>query len=406
MDLKGITWVGDAYQKFEDMCLEVEEIMYEDTVRFVENQVQTVGVSMKKLYADVMQDLLPSGSEDPAKGTGCGRAEEVYPDMGIFLMPKPTVRNNHHKVHDKGQLSEPLKSVGAKSPDLPPAFLRHVDNVFPLFQGDTAGGVQGKSTKGSLSRMLDLGVIKSSKRESTCQDDLSGLASPATNSSPRKCSSISRKAPFDQQPTLASSGSLHIYGHDPVQESKTDVVDPKAVVLAPSTVDMVSDRANALELGYCECLDAGFPPFDNPLAESNGIYVSEDGSSTNASALSRRFAYTEDYASNSGRPSDWDIDMIVEDRCIDREMESTQRVDAALLEETCKVVSEDEFDFVSQPKGKGFPYKKRIRAVLRALRKQQHDKLAELKSVGISSSGATSVEATKSQALEAEWEVI
>lgn len=29
MDLKGITWVGHVYQKFEAMCLEVEEIMYQ-----------------------------------------------------------------------------------------------------------------------------------------------------------------------------------------------------------------------------------------------------------------------------------------------------------------------------------------------------------------------------------------
>jgi hypothetical protein len=29
MDLKGITWVGDFYQKFEARLLEVEEIMCE-----------------------------------------------------------------------------------------------------------------------------------------------------------------------------------------------------------------------------------------------------------------------------------------------------------------------------------------------------------------------------------------
>ena len=29
MDVKGITWVGNVYQKFEAMCLEVEEVMYQ-----------------------------------------------------------------------------------------------------------------------------------------------------------------------------------------------------------------------------------------------------------------------------------------------------------------------------------------------------------------------------------------
>lgn len=27
MDFKGVTWVGNVYQKFEAMCLEVEEII-------------------------------------------------------------------------------------------------------------------------------------------------------------------------------------------------------------------------------------------------------------------------------------------------------------------------------------------------------------------------------------------
>ncbi|GMP54753.1 hypothetical protein CsSME_00019816 [Camellia sinensis var. sinensis] len=58
-DFKGITWVGDIYQKFETTCLELEEDMYRDTVEYVEDQVQTVGASVKKLYSDVLQDLIP-----------------------------------------------------------------------------------------------------------------------------------------------------------------------------------------------------------------------------------------------------------------------------------------------------------------------------------------------------------
>lgn len=72
MDLKGITWMGHVYQKFEDMCLEVEEVMFQDTVKYVENQVQTVGASVKKLYSEVMQDVMndfpPSCTMDTMKG--------------------------------------------------------------------------------------------------------------------------------------------------------------------------------------------------------------------------------------------------------------------------------------------------------------------------------------------------
>ncbi|KAJ0259967.1 Uncharacterized protein HA466_0062440 [Hirschfeldia incana] len=62
MEFKGITWVGNVYQKFEAMCLEVEEIIVQDTAKYVENQVQTVGTSVKRFCSDVVQDLRPDDS--------------------------------------------------------------------------------------------------------------------------------------------------------------------------------------------------------------------------------------------------------------------------------------------------------------------------------------------------------
>ncbi|XP_057727322.1 uncharacterized protein LOC130943458 isoform X1 [Arachis stenosperma] len=59
MDVKGIAWVGNVYQKFENMCLEMEEMMLQDTVKYMEDQMQTVGENVKKIYAGVMKDLLP-----------------------------------------------------------------------------------------------------------------------------------------------------------------------------------------------------------------------------------------------------------------------------------------------------------------------------------------------------------
>ncbi|XP_010414178.1 PREDICTED: uncharacterized protein LOC104700359 [Camelina sativa] len=68
MDFKGIKWVGNVYQKFEAMCLEVEEIIVQDTAKYVENQVHTVGNSVKKFCSDVVQDLLPD--DDDSVGSG------------------------------------------------------------------------------------------------------------------------------------------------------------------------------------------------------------------------------------------------------------------------------------------------------------------------------------------------
>ncbi|KAA8548353.1 hypothetical protein F0562_000037 [Nyssa sinensis] len=41
------------------MCHEVDDFVSQDTVKYVENQVQTVGESVKKFCSDVVQDLLP-----------------------------------------------------------------------------------------------------------------------------------------------------------------------------------------------------------------------------------------------------------------------------------------------------------------------------------------------------------
>lgn len=52
------SWVGNIYHKFEAVCQEVDEFVTKDTVKYVENQVQTVGANMKKLYSGVVQDFL------------------------------------------------------------------------------------------------------------------------------------------------------------------------------------------------------------------------------------------------------------------------------------------------------------------------------------------------------------
>ncbi|XP_059444545.1 uncharacterized protein LOC132176372 isoform X2 [Corylus avellana] len=68
MDLKhkGITWVGNFFQKFEAVCQEVDGFVSKDTVKYVENQLQNMGGGVKKLYSDVVQDVLPP-LVDPVK---------------------------------------------------------------------------------------------------------------------------------------------------------------------------------------------------------------------------------------------------------------------------------------------------------------------------------------------------
>ncbi|XP_021294452.1 uncharacterized protein LOC110424237 [Herrania umbratica] len=57
---KGIAWVGNIYQKFEAMCMEVDDMVCEETFRCVENHLQTVGANVKQFCTEFMQDVLLS----------------------------------------------------------------------------------------------------------------------------------------------------------------------------------------------------------------------------------------------------------------------------------------------------------------------------------------------------------
>ncbi|CAI9299688.1 unnamed protein product [Lactuca saligna] len=94
MDVKGIAWVGNIYQKFEAMCLEVEEAMCQETAKYVENQVQTVGASMKRFCSDVMQDLLPPSSKDLSKVASAELLLNPYLEFGIHMKPISTFKED------------------------------------------------------------------------------------------------------------------------------------------------------------------------------------------------------------------------------------------------------------------------------------------------------------------------
>jgi hypothetical protein len=100
MDLKGIAWVGNIYNKFEAMCLEVEETMYQDTAKYVESQVQTVGASVKRFYSDVMQDLLPPSCTDPEKVGDTDYSLNACADIETHKKSMSFIRKDNSIVDD------------------------------------------------------------------------------------------------------------------------------------------------------------------------------------------------------------------------------------------------------------------------------------------------------------------
>lgn len=108
MDLKSISWVGNIYQKFETMCLEMEEAMYQDTVKYVENQMNTVGTNVKRFCSEVMQDVHPQCNIDPVKVAAADLSLNPYAhyeiDKKLKANLKGSARGFSNKVNDDTQV--------------------------------------------------------------------------------------------------------------------------------------------------------------------------------------------------------------------------------------------------------------------------------------------------------------
>ncbi|GER53811.1 expansin-B10, partial [Striga asiatica] len=77
LKLKSKSWAGNIFHQFESICQDVDEFMTKDTVRFVEGQVQSVGVSVKKFYSNVVQDILPSSADSTERESQPENSEQA-----------------------------------------------------------------------------------------------------------------------------------------------------------------------------------------------------------------------------------------------------------------------------------------------------------------------------------------
>ncbi|XP_016489432.1 uncharacterized protein LOC107809340 isoform X1 [Nicotiana tabacum] len=81
--IRSKSWIGNIYHKFEAVCQEVDGFVTKDTVKYVENQVQTVGASMKKLYSGVVQDFHIPIDDHIKRETQAVNGKQKY-DVGTY----------------------------------------------------------------------------------------------------------------------------------------------------------------------------------------------------------------------------------------------------------------------------------------------------------------------------------
>ncbi|KAI8000223.1 hypothetical protein LOK49_LG09G02070 [Camellia lanceoleosa] len=113
MDFKyeGIAWVADIRQKFETLCLDVDDVMHEheETFKYVENQLQTVGANIenqlqtmgtniKQFCSEFVQDVLPAFSSDPTGGQLLNRRLNKI-KIPIPQLLKKGLCNKYSSVH-------------------------------------------------------------------------------------------------------------------------------------------------------------------------------------------------------------------------------------------------------------------------------------------------------------------
>uniref|UniRef100_A0A6N2MC66 Uncharacterized protein n=1 Tax=Salix viminalis TaxID=40686 RepID=A0A6N2MC66_SALVM len=362
MDLKGITWVGDIYQKFEARLLEVEEIMCEEAVKYVENQMQTVSDNVRKFYSDVMQDLSSPDPEDPANGAVSKLPVDLGADVGVHMKPDDGMKETCGKVDDMKQLIRDSKMTTDNGPDR-----------LTVRERISVRRISRQHSRGILSNESNLGMHENSNCKNVSPKETSGITAPSNkhlirHSTISKLPDQNLEASCDWNARLISPGSFEVTDHFSIEKSKNAIENAREHVLDVSFYKPSLDMSNITETGRHEGT-ASRPSCGNVLEESNATGACLNNGldsmiefSANGNMQTKKFAYEEDCVSNS---DEWGIDSDKEGALIEEDMEIIQQMHKARLEETCILMKGDELHNVHR-KGENKPYKKKIRDVFRS----------------------------------------
>lgn len=173
-------WVGNMYQRFEAVCHEVDEFVHKDTVKYVENHMQTVGESVKKFYSGVVQDILPP-LVDPVQ-----HVAQLIPSKRINLVEtytssvvgiqENTIDSNTNKSENEKR-HEPSSSTG----------LCHSDQISCAFSGYPIGEADANSffqQEGDniINKTSDKAIQVHLNSSTSIQEDFMVDQSPCTDS--------------------------------------------------------------------------------------------------------------------------------------------------------------------------------------------------------------------------------
>ncbi|XP_022149683.1 uncharacterized protein LOC111018050 isoform X2 [Momordica charantia] len=358
MDVKGIAWVGRLYQKFETMCLEVEDIICQDTVKYVENQVEVVGASVKKFYSEVVQDLLPPSALNDEK-VAVNSAPDRHENVVICKKPVMSMKIERPKFDEEKSTKNSKVTSDTKREIIHklPHGHHHADNPHLVSSPYSANRVHidGYSRKKDDEDIHDkLGL---DGRESTSEGCKCLTETSSTN--------LVWKYANDASSCCAISNSEC----ENSSELAGDIAGP--LLVKDTRCDSVMQISNETEI------------------QSNNLSAGISSKSTGDNEKETRLlSYGDSSAELDGRSDAWSIDEIEHDATIlEHGIENIQHADEAKLDEACVLVNEDDFHFDSNEEARCRPYKKITGAfsfTKKSKRKQEYKELAVKHSFGIS----------------------
>lgn len=343
MDFRGASWVGDIYQKFEAMCLEVEETICEDAVKFVESQVHNVGSNMKKFYADVLQDLASQDSTAPVKLPVPDLTPDSHSDAKIDENKKTRDKEDSDKVVNI--FTNDLKVIDREDGDQVSSLDEHVkQGVNSCSRGSIKGSFSMQVTKGEQHKDTTVCCKKVPKKD-CC----------------RKTTSNNQVLENQDEASLVSE-----IIHEPATTDHMVLASPQA------SVEVVGwgwdSREEENETGSCEGIAVDDFTVHGQL--STGVlslrtigeglaqdYIEMDSSvQLNAIGGSKTCQSTGELAalSDSGNEN-----VTEHNENADLKVDATDEYEIK-LEETCVFVNDNNVSFASYKDGKPWSYKKKM----------------------------------------------
>lgn len=246
--------------------------MGQDTVNYVENQVQNVGESVKKFYSDVMQDILPPSSFDPVKVPASDLPVERYSDVGIYKRPKLGIKRRSVRVgtekltENSKAMADMHKAVGHSQS------LHEIHDEDNLFQPLSEDSVKRTCSEFNSNRCI---------KENTENDNLplaevSGAAVPINDvdrvSSFCELLNENGGASCDHTVTKSASASVEVRRFDSLAESCERVENASEHGSDVSMDSASSDMTILITPTVNEGIEMRLPYSDGVSAESNGDY--------------------------------------------------------------------------------------------------------------------------------------